>query len=269
MPKRKPLSEQVYEALILLVTVGFLAWVLGHMIGCTTAPANNAPPANPNYELTLSGTLDGAAFTGIAMGSKASQHTITIQSRNDVNYFIAQTCHRFDKREDVISQGWIRETQSWSYTFNQSPTLEDTGDCPMRICVYSKTVGAPPVQCAVIDFMNDKYQLQAQNICNGQAPINHGKSLCHTKSGLVERMIFKSPVVIPDPEPMPQGGDPNKTYLIPNQCDGKFIDKNNTVWQYVMPENECYIIFADMKAPHPRAKLTVIPYDKPLYSGGN
>jgi hypothetical protein len=236
--------------------------------GCSTAPAT-ATNTVQTFELTLKGELDGQAFQGIALGSTGSSHDIKISSRNDINYFIAKTCHRSDKKEDVITQGWIKETQSWSYDFEEAPTLEDTGDCPLRICEYSKTVGAPPVQCAVIDFLNSKYSLPAENICNGADGITHGKNICHTQTGLVERIRFKEPVIIADPLPTPQGGDSTQIYLIQDQCAGKFIDPNQTVWQYVMPQKECYVVFDTLAKPHRRAKLTVIPYNIPLYSGGN
>lgn len=242
-----------------------MAFAVVGLSGCATSSTSSAPAAQPQYELTLKLNLDGVDSHGIAMASAARDHTIKITSRYDINYFIAQTCHRWEKKEDIIDQGWFPDTKMWSYGYSAAPTIEDTGDCPMRVCVYSKTVGAPPVECAVVDNMNARYTLEAQNICNGSFPWNHGKSICHTKAGLIERVKFKEPVFTADPLPVPQGGDVNQKYFIKNQCVGKFID--DLTWEYYVPENECYIIFDTVAVPHRRAKLTVIPFDLPLYSG--
>lgn len=219
------------------------------------------------YELTLAASIDGTDFQGFALGGPGPTHQITIKSADNVSYFIGQTCHRFDKHEDVVSQGWIAKRKSWTYNYTFAPTIEDTGDCPLRICQYSKTVGTPAVQCGLIDFKNPKYSLPFENICNGLDGQTTGKAVCHNKVGLVQRVRFKEPVVVADPLPTPDGQDPSLTFLIPNQCSGQFIDQAQTTWQYTVPKTECYVIFAQMAKPHARAKLTVVPYDLPLYTG--
>lgn len=260
---KRVLKAQIYTIFLwslILIALSF------YMLGCASS-GSSIPSTSPKFELTLSGTLDGGEFTGIGMGDAKRKHLITISSRDDINYFIAQSCHRFEKREDVIDQDWFPNTKTWSYQFTEAPTLEDTGDCPLRICEYSKTVGAPPVQCAVIDFQNPKYSLPAENICNGSDATNHGKSLCHTKVGLIERIRFAEAVGVADPLSAAEGADPKVKYLIKDQCEGHFIDEESRIWQYVMPENECYVIFYQLAKPHALAKLTVIPFNTPLYKG--
>lgn len=233
----------------------------------STGSVTSATPP-PTYELTLPGVIDGAPFTGVAMASESKNHSITIASKYDVNYFIAKSCHRSEKHEDVIDQGWISGTKSWTWIYSESPTIEDTGDCPMRVCVYSKTVGAPPVQCAVIDNRNSRYTLQIENICNGLDVPNQGKSICHTQVGLMERIRFTEPVFVAPPQLPPAGATDQTPYAILNQCQGKFIDTRQMLFQYIMPSTECYLIFDTVAAPHKRAKITVIPYDLPQYTGG-
>lgn len=239
----------------------------------TTGTSTSAPAATPKYELTLNGNLDGQDFQGIAIGSDAADHSVTVTSANKVNYFIAQSCHRSEKHEDVITQGWFNSNKTYTWNFHLSATIEDTGDCPIRLCMYSTTVGALPVQCAVIDFKNKKYTMPSENICNGAdfGPNSSlGKMLCHTHVGLIERVRFSEPMMVAPPLPPPEGAtDASAKYLIKDQCDGKFIDDKKTIFQYVMPENECYQIFDTVAKPHRRSKLTAIPYDLPQYSGGN
>jgi hypothetical protein len=219
----------------------------------------------------LSGLIDGASFQGIGVGSSDRHHDLVIKSAIAVNYFTLQSCHRSIQFADVIKVNWYdwsNDNKSFSWAYDESPTIEDSGDCILRFCAFSKTVGSPPVACAIVDFKNEKYSLPSENICNGALNAKAtGTSICHTQTGLIERMRFQSPVVT-----APQVSDPaGKTapYWIKNQCLGKFLDQNQTLFEYQVPENECVLIFMEKAQPHRRAKLTVIPYDTAQYPGGS
>lgn len=265
----KPSLEEVIGYLgtivcVLLIISFFVLMTNCSSTGIVTSPATPAPI----YQLTLKGMLDGVDFTGFITGSKAPTHTITIASSDTIPYVIEKTCTRSIMHEKVISQGWFSSSKQWSYTYTESPTLEDTGSCPLRLCAYSSTVGAPPVQCAFIDFKNDLFQMPARNLCNGGNFENLGKMICHTQVGLQERVQFTEPMQIAPPLPQPVS-QPAGTYWIANQCQGSFIDSSNMLFQYFVPTKECYLVFDTLKAPHRLSKLTVIPYDTPLPTGGN
>jgi hypothetical protein len=217
--------------------------------------------------LTLGGSVDGNPYQGISVGSSTAHHDIVITSAISVNYFTVQSCHRSIQFADVINVGWFNNGKSFSWSYDQAPTIEDSGDCILRFCAFSKTVGSPPVACSIVDFKSSKYQLPGENICNGADGYTTGTALCHTQVGLLERFRFDGPVII-----APQVVDPTgKTapYWITNQCQGKFLDSENTLFEYQVPENECSVIFMERAAPHRRAKLTVIPYDLSQYPGGS
>lgn len=234
----------------------FLAAFLNLICGCSAVPATSAPTANPIYQLVLGGSLDGVAFSGTAIGSSVPSHVISISSNVDVNMFTAQTCHRSLSFPDVISQGWITKNRTYKWSYKESPGIEDTGDCILRLCAYSKTVGALPVSCAAIDFKAGRYILPGENICNGADGITTGTATCHSLMGLTERVKFPIPVTV-------AAGN------LPNQCLGSFIDTpTNSIWEYQIPKNECVVIFMEIGKPHRRSKLTVIPYDTPSYLGG-
>lgn len=237
--------------------------------GCATS----SPPATssqPKYELMLSGSIDGVPFNGIGVGSSAPHHDMVIQSAIAVNYFTMQSCHRSIQFVDVIKvpwYDWSDDSKSFTWTYDEAPTIETSGDCILRFCAYSKTVGSAPVACAVVDFKNDKYSLPAENICNGADGQTTGTSICHTMTGLIERVKFKGPVVI-----APQIVDPtgkSAPYWINGQCVGKFLDVEQTLFEYQMPSDECVIIFLEKALPHRRAKLTAIPYSTAIYPGGS
>jgi len=251
--------------MLIFIAAAILYFIVG-TTGCATQPTSTTAPET-NYELTLSGTLDGQSFQGVAVGNSGPSHTISISSSDDIPYVIGQTCHRFEKHEKVIEQGWISELKQWKYDYKQSPTIEDTGDCPLFVCAYSSTVGAPPVQCAFIDFKNPKYQHAAENICNGVDGNATGTLVCHTKVGLIERIRFDEPMRVAGPIANPQASD-GSTYQIPDQCQGKFIDSNNQLFEYIMPSKQCYLVFYAIKPPFKRTKFTALPYSKPLMTTG-
>lgn len=247
----------------------FLLLILFLTACSTTGTVTTTPPA-PKYEMLLTGTVDGNAINGTGLGTNASSHSMTIQSAIAVNYFTMDSCHRSIQFTDVIKvpwYDWSGDNKSFSWTYAMAPTIEDNGNCILRFCAFSKTVGSPPVSCAVVDFKNAKFQLPGTNICNGAAGATTGTAMCQSKVGLIERYQFGGPVVI-----APQVIDPTgKTapYWIATQCVGKFIDTNQSLFEYTVPTNECTIEFMEKVPPFRRAKLTVFPYDTAIYPGGS
>lgn len=231
---------------------------------CAGAPVTSPAPA-PRYQLTLSGNVDGIQYQGTAVGSSVSEHSITIESDVDVNYFTVQSCHRSLQFSDVIQSGWFKKNRAYAWVYKEAPTIEDTGDCLLRFCAFSKAVGSAPSSCAIVDFHSPKYTLPGENICNGADGNTSGTAMCHTQVGLLERFRFKVPVVV---APQVQD-DKSGPYWIKDQCQGHFLDESQTLWEYSMPPRECVVIFMERDKPHRRAKLTAIPYDIAHYIGVN
>ncbi len=230
--------------------------------GCTSAGVS-APASQPKYELTLSGSVDGVPFNGIAVGSSARHHDIVITSAISVNYFTVQSCHRSLQFADVIQLGWFDHDKSYAWSYDEAPTIEDSGQCILRFCAFSKTVGSPPVACSIVDFKSDNFTLPGENICNGSDGQTSGTALCHTRVGLIERFRFKGSVMV-----APQQTDAsNAAYWIANECVGKFLDDKQTLFEYQVPEKECVVLFMEQARPHRIAKLTVLPYDTAQYQG--
>lgn len=242
---------------------------------CASTSTTNQPSAAvPKYELLLTGTVDGNAFAGVGIGSAAASHAMIVQSAIAVDYFTVESCHRSQQFNNIITEPWYswftnvvgtQTVKGFSWTYSEAPTIEDTGDCPLRFCAFSSTVGSPPVACAVIDFRSAKYAMPGTNICNGVSGPTSGTAICHTQVGLTERYQFPGPMVV-----APQVTDPTgKTapYWIQGQCVGNFVDTGETLWQYTVPQSECTIVFMEVAPPHRRAKLTVIPFTQALYGG--
>lgn len=271
MPNRKTRADELmddfFDLVCWAVCVVIVFWFAYQLTGCTNTAQPLAAPA-PKYQLTLAGTIDGVGFQGIAVGSDDTSHDIKITSSVPVNYFTMQSCHRSIQFTDVIKDRWYDwsdDSKSFTWTYSQAPTIEDTGDCLLRFCAFSNKVGQAPVSCAIVDFRSPRYTLGGTNICNGATGKTSGTAICHTQVGLLERFQFGEPVVMaPMQQPSDQTKDP---YWITNQCPGRFLDANQTLFEYQMPKNECVVIFDTKAQPHRRAKLTAIPFDLPKYVG--
>lgn len=244
---------------------------LALLAACSSAPTVIKSERDVNYQLLLSGQIDGRDFQGIGVGSVAPNHTITIQSAVPVPYFTVQSCHRSIQFNDVIQPKpwyqWQKDNKGFTWNYDQAPTIEDNGNCILRFCAFSKTPGAAPVACAIVDFKNERFTLPSENICNGSSGSATGTSICHTQVGLIQRMRFPVPVVVAPKVQPPENVD--APYWIKDQCVGRFLDEAQTLFEYEMPLRECYVIFMEkVGKPRRRAKLTVIPYDKAQYFGG-
>jgi hypothetical protein len=248
---------------LLVLTICLMTMALS---ACSSNQVAQSPTV-PKYQLQLTGSIDGNPFAGIGIGPDGSSHQMVVTSPISVNYFTVQSCHRSTQFLDIITTGWFNNNTSFQWTYDEAPTIEDSGDCLLRMCAFSKVVGSPPVACAVVDFESQKYTLPGTNICNGVNGPTWGTAFCHTMVGLIERFEFSAPVVVAPQEtnPNPPGG----TYWIPGQCQGQFVDDAHTVFQYSVPQDECTIVFMEVAKPHRRAKLTVIPYNQTNYPGGS
>lgn len=233
----------------------FLVVICLLLVWCLTGCTGQIPSATPKIiqQLDLSGTLDGVAWDGIAVGSSAQAHDIKIQSKTDVNYMTIQSCHRFEKYEDVIKTGWFEANRGFEYQYSESPGIEDNGLCILRLSAYSKQIGAGESYGLML-FHNSFFNLTGENICNGADGITTGTSICQSMSGLVQRLKFKDQVVVSSN----QKNDPI-------QCVGNFIDANT--WEYAMPTGECMVVFMTTAKPRKFYVHLAYGFNKSVYRG--
>lgn len=261
------------SVLIFLVVVTMLGGIVMIMAGCTAGtPAVSVPVAQPIYMYTLTGLIDQTPFTGVALGSATTSHTITVTSLQDVNVFTIQSCARDVPQFDIIKQGWIAQNRSYQFTYQMDPGFEDTGDCPLRICAFTKDTGVPPSACALIDFKNSKYTMVGENRCNATDGIATGTAICHNSVGRLGGYFFSELMEV---APAPVSASPNMpTVPIIRQCQGQFVDDpahpsatEGMHWQYSMPHQECVVYFMQRSKPHKIAKLLLSPWTTFQYPG--
>lgn len=261
MDRLARVSHQDRVAILVVWVVTVLYFML-FVSGCATMGADGGSSGQTIYELDLYGTLDGAAFDGLSVGSNARSHVIQIISKTDVNEMVIQSNGRYKHFPDVIQTGWFKQNRGFEYHYDEIPGIEDTGYSVLRLSAFSKqTKGdGSPVGAAfgLILFHNDKYQLPAENICNGADTPTVGASICQNRAGLIARLKFDSQVV--SARAKADGSGP-----IPGQCVGTFIDANT--FEYLLPLTECVIEFMQTSPPHARHVHLAYGHNRSAYRG--
>lgn len=229
-------------------------------VSCSTFSSSSSSSSQDVYQLDLHGYIDGTQWSGIAVGSDASKHTIQIISDTDVNYMTIQSCHRFDKFEDVISNGWFHHDRGFQYEYDEAPGIEDTGECILRLSAFSKQVGAGQAFGLLI-FKNKKFNAPARDICNGSNDAVNGTAVCQSEKGLMERLQFNTQMIAASTV----GSASSAGDTIPGMCQGRFIDA--TTWQYEMPLGECVAVFGTAAPPYQYFILFAYGFNKTQYRG--
>lgn len=243
----------------LLIIAVALVVIFIFLTGCMTVPGA-ASSQSPIYKLDLFGELDGVPWSeGIAVGSSAPSHTIQIESKTDVNLMRIISCHRFESFPDAIKTGWFRPNRGFEYDFNEAPGIEDNGVCLLRLQAFTKELKSDgsPVGSAygIMLFHNNNFTLPAENICNGADGQTTGTSICQSMNGLVQRIRFKTQVIVAD--------DPPDGSNIPKACKGTFVDAYT--FQYETPLGECVAVFASLSTPHQYAIHAVYGFSNDQY----
>jgi hypothetical protein len=243
------------DVIFMTAVVAFALAALLFFNGCASVPL----PQGGSTEvlmLDLYGTVDSSEFTGIGVFSSAPVHDFKIQSKVDVNEMDIQTCHRFERYEDVIKTGWFHRNRGFEYIYNEAPGIEDNGYCVVRINAFTKQVGGAQAFALLLGH-SPRFTLPAKNICNGAVGDAHGASVCQSANGLVERIRFDSQVITARSRP--------DGTLIPMMCEGKMLD--GYTFEYKMPLGECVIEFAEVQKPNRRYVHLARGFNKTQYRG--
>jgi len=196
--------------------------------GCASFQLPSGAP-NPNtiFKYDLKGTVNGLPFDGTGVIPYAPSYTIRITSRVDVDLFTVASCHRDFSVESAINLGWFQKKRGYEYEYTPSQGIEN-GSCLVRIGAYNKDKGANA--WAIIDFQSPNEAMPALNLCNGAQLQEGGVSICQSRVGLIQRLVFTNKV--------------QHSSLIDPKCDFKSAD--GLTWEYQMPQGECVIAFKEI-----------------------
>ncbi len=151
-----------------------------------TAPSNPQNQTDPDrvYKMDLELTVNGISGNGMMVVPNATVYEIEARAPGSVEILTMQTCHR----EIVMNRSGER------VRLRLEPTeIERSGYCPVTISAFS-----PKFRYAggFIDPQASDASLTASLICNGAASASAGVSVCQSRTGLAQKIVFESEVQV-------------------------------------------------------------------------
>lgn len=224
----------------------FLALVTLFLSGCAdlqTAVESTPQNQSADFRYDLYGTVNGAAFNGVGVVPFSKTYSMNIISKVDVDLLRITSCHRDFSAESAIKLGWFDSKRGYNYVFNPSAGIEDVGSCLVRIGAYNKDKGQNA--WGILDFESPDRTFPAQNLCDGKAAGSNGVSICQSKAGLIEKIVFPLPAI--------QSAKVDPKCVMKKPADGM-------TWEYVLQPGECVMEFMELAAPNRLHRHTTIGY---------
>jgi len=211
--------------------------------GCQT-PITGANP-DKVYRRDMIITINGQTSEGVLVVRRAPIYQINVESKASLDLFTLQSCHRETLITDVKESGIFARRSRVRLNYTPSAGIEDTGACPLQLGGYDKSQGKH--SWAFVDFETPAETLEAQVFCNGDSSVNNGVSLCQSRAGLIQRMVFEKPVMVsPDPG-----------------CELPAA-ANNIAFRFPIQKGICVYLFVEIDNPHRAHRLTTIGYEEIL-----
>lgn len=233
-------------------TIAFVLFICG-CASIPSQPASDALSAAQKgvvYKYDMTGTVNGTQFDGVGVIPYAEKYNMQFVSRVDVDLISISSCHRDWTAESVAKLGWFQSKKGYSYEYDPSLGIENQGSCLVRIGAYNRDKGQNV--WGIIDFENPSRTLPATSYCNGNVQQFSGVSICQSKVGLIQRLVFDSPVI-------------QDTKALDPKC--QMNSKDQKVWEYQLPVGECVIEFKETVPPYRLHRHSTVAYTDVLIRG--
>jgi len=224
----------------------FFIFVLFLLVSCQTSEKEAiAEGVNTNsdkvYRRDMSISVNGLSKEGVLVVPKSSNYKIEVEGKAKIDLFSIQSCHREMFVTDIRDSGFWRVRSKVRVDYSPSPGIEDKGACPIQLGGYEKSKGRH--SWALVDFETNEETLKAELSCNGEVARGRGVSICQSRAGLVQKIVFEKPVI----------------YSPDKGCElGELA--GNTL-KFNIKKGVCVYYFAEIAKPHRGHRLTTIGYD--------
>ncbi len=193
-------------------------------------------------------SVDGVEGEGIlVVPSSGTTYKFLVTSRGKLDMFTLETCHREWTKEKSWNVkvksgifGWRRKLLKDRVEFDFTPTALEKGDCLMELGGYEAKGGRH--SWALIDFQDGIDTLPAKIFCNGTVVESKGVSICQSKKGLLQQILFK-----------------NETLIETSKACRMKIDKGKE-FQFLTKKGRCMYHFLDIKTDRTH-RLTTFGYE--------
>jgi hypothetical protein len=164
-------------------------------LGCTTV-RHNADP-NVFYKRDMYIRINGDLFKGVAVAPLSHRYKFEITAKGKLDLFTFSTCHRDIAIEEAGEDGIFGNSRRVKYRYVPANNLEKHGMCPVLLGGYEKSRGRH--SWGFVDFQTPERTVKATISCNGEVKETNGVSICQSKAGLIQKIMFeKEMIVSPD-----------------------------------------------------------------------
>ena len=193
------------------------------------------PDPDKYYRKSMDLTVNGVSGRGMLV-APLSDEGYLIEGGFDaaINYLEIESCHRYDLLE--------HSDDEFVYEYNQND-FERSGLCYVLITGLSNTGFH---SWGLIEFKNDKENLDADVFCNGQLTKTAGVSVCQSKVGKTQAIRFGEKV------------------RVRSTCNTATKTKDQMTYVYDIQEGLCSYLFTVSGNVH---RLTTFGYDEVLLKG--
>jgi hypothetical protein len=220
-------------------------WLLGFLSSCAQLPQQKVDTSIP-YKRDMMLTVNGEQFEGVMVARKAAKYAMRIQARGTLDLFTFETCHREIAKPDAGKSGLFGDRRQQDETYVPVPGLEDVDSCPVKLGGYERDGGR--TSWGIVDFEDDRHTLAAEVKCNGEHYGANGVSICQSKKGLLQEIIFPVEVIYsPDPKQP--------------ACSLLGIPTDGKRFRFKMPSGECVHAFLEDGPKRRQHRLTTFGYE--------
>lgn len=171
------------------------------------------------YKKTMKFKVDGEEFYGVGVVKYKPVYQVRITSRkkNGLDYLSFRSCNR-----DMFVQN---QGTNFDYTYAPLHALEDKAECPVFM---SQIDDAGKNSFGILVIEHPEYTMRASKKCNGVEMEVGMVSTCQARVGSIQEITVEKSSQISLSAPCKPG---------------KFTGDQNRRYRYVVPENNCAIVF--------------------------
>lgn len=217
---------------------------LSALAACISVPQKLDPKVFYKRDMQLK--VNGHQGEGVVVAPHAAQYQVAVEAAGSLDLFTFTTCHREQTKENAGERGWFSDRTKREFTFMPTTLESNEFSCPAQLGGYERKKGRH--SWGFIEFESPKLTLPALVNCNGSSHNARGVSVCQSKIGLIQEIVFSEPVL----------------WSENNSCL-KLESKDSKTFRFKMPKGSCVFRFlakdGDKEKWH---RLTTIGYEKIL-----
>jgi len=210
------------------------------LASCSSQLVTQRLDADTFYPRDVKLTINGVVYNGVAAPPAAEKYEIKVEAKGSIDTVTFTSCHRDVPVElEPPKRGEADNVVYWTY--RPVKGIEDREGCSVDVAVYEKSKGRHG--WGFIAFQAATVTIPAELQCDGLTRKAQPTSVCHAKSGLIQRIAFGRRMKMAD-----------GTAACP-----AFQTKDEKTYEYAMPKGECDYYFCSKERECHR--LTTLGYD--------